>query len=95
MSYSTASGAERARPPNVVLILADDLGYGDVHCYNPKRGKIPTPHIDRLASQGMRFTDAHSSLGRLFAVAIHAVDRPLPLANALAEAASSAISNAR
>lgn len=47
--------------PNVLLILADDLGYGDVQCYNPERGKIPTPNIDRLARQGMRFTDAHSS----------------------------------
>ncbi len=45
------------------MILADDLGYGDAQCYNPRRGKIPTPHIDRLASQGMRFTDAHSSSG--------------------------------
>lgn len=45
--------------PNVVLILADDLGYGDLGCYNPT-GKIPTPHLDRLAGQGMRFTDAHS-----------------------------------
>jgi arylsulfatase A-like enzyme len=49
--------------PNVVIILADDLGYGDVQCYNPQRGKIPTPNIDRLAAQGMRFTDAHSSSG--------------------------------
>ncbi len=49
-----------SRPPNIVYILADDLGYGDVHCCNPK-GKIATPEIDRLAAGGMRFTDAHSS----------------------------------
>ena len=42
--------------PNIVIIYADDLGYGDVQCYNPDRGRIPTPHIDRIASQGMRFT---------------------------------------
>lgn len=55
--------AERSARPNIVVIYADDLGYGDVQCYNPERGKIPTPHIDRLAKQGMRFTDAHSSSG--------------------------------
>ena len=47
--------------PNFLIILADDLGYGDVRCYNPERGKIPTPHIDGLAAQGMKFTDGHSS----------------------------------
>ena len=46
-------------PPNIVYILADDLGYGDVSCYNPD-SKIKTPHIDRLAADGLRFTDAHS-----------------------------------
>jgi len=51
------------RLPNILIIYADDLGYGDVACYNPDRGKIPTPHIDRLASQGMMFTDGHSSSG--------------------------------
>ena len=56
-------GQEAARPPNVVVILADDLGYGDVACFNPARGKIPTPHVDRLAREGMKFTDAHSSSG--------------------------------
>lgn len=45
--------------PNILLILADDLGYGDLACYNPD-SKIPTPHLDKLALQGMRFTDAHS-----------------------------------
>ncbi len=49
--------------PNILIILADDLGYGDVSCNNPERGKIPTPNIDRLAAQGMRFTDGHSSSG--------------------------------
>ncbi len=48
-----------AAPPNIVIILADDLGYGDPGCYNPD-SKIPTPHIDQLAGQGMRFTDSHS-----------------------------------
>jgi arylsulfatase A len=52
-----------ADKPNILLLYADDLGYGDVACYNPDRGKIATPHIDKLAAQGMRFTDAHSSSG--------------------------------
>lgn len=62
---SAAAGAVAGPPPapNVVVILADDLGYGDVQCYNPDRGRIPTPHIDRLAAEGMRFTDGHSSAG--------------------------------
>ncbi|MDG1960408.1 MAG: arylsulfatase [Candidatus Binatia bacterium] len=50
---------ESRQPPNIVLILADDLGYGDVGAYNPE-SKIPTPHIDTLASEGIRFIDAHS-----------------------------------
>ena len=45
--------------PNIVLILADDMGYGDVGCYN-SASKIPTVHLDRLASEGTRFTDAHA-----------------------------------
>jgi arylsulfatase A len=59
---SAANDKSRATP-NIVVILADDLGYGDVHSYNPERGKIATPHIDHLAAQGMQFTDAHSSSG--------------------------------
>ncbi len=62
MGWATGE-ATLAVPPNIVVIYADDLGYGDVQCNNPQRGKIPTPQIDRLASQGMRFTDAHSSSG--------------------------------
>lgn len=48
--------------PNIVYILADDLGYGDVGCYNPS-SKIATPFLDRLAQEGMRFTDAHAPSG--------------------------------
>ncbi|MEM9017054.1 MAG: sulfatase-like hydrolase/transferase, partial [Verrucomicrobiota bacterium] len=48
-----------AETPNIILIYADDLGYGDVGCYNPE-SKVPTPHLDRFAAEGMRFTDAHS-----------------------------------
>src|SRR6185437_13478141 len=45
--------------PNIVYILADDLGYGDVSIYNPE-SKINTPNIDELAAEGMRFTDMHA-----------------------------------
>ena len=45
--------------PNIIYILADDMGYGDMGCNNPD-SKIPTPNLDRLAEQGMRFTDAHA-----------------------------------
>ncbi len=47
------------KKPNIIYILADDMGYGDVRCYD-KNCKIPTPNLDRLAAQGMRYTDAHS-----------------------------------
>jgi arylsulfatase A-like enzyme len=55
-----SASTNRTAKPNIVFILADDLGYGDVKCFNSD-GKIPTPNLDRLASEGMRFTDAHSS----------------------------------
>ena len=55
-----AAESEKKSRPNIVYILCDDLGYGDVRCLNPN-GKIPTPNVDRLAAQGMIFTDAHSS----------------------------------
>src|SRR5688572_25407193 len=57
--FWAAAGAELPRP-NILIVLADDLGYGDLRCLNPA-GKIPTPNLDRLASAGMIFTDAHSS----------------------------------
>ena len=57
---SFASGFPVFGKPNVILVLCDDLGYGDVRCLAPKTSKIPTPHVDRLAKEGMVFTDAHS-----------------------------------
>lgn len=54
-----AMQAPGATGPHVLLILADDLGYGDLRCYN-EQSKVATPNIDRLAREGMRFTDAHS-----------------------------------
>lgn len=60
VSVSCSREIRGAEPlPNIVYVLADDLGYGDVACNNPD-SKIPTPHVDRLASEGMRFTDAHT-----------------------------------
>ncbi len=57
-----ASVAAAAEPlPNVLLIVADDLGYGDVSCYGA--GKLATPNLDRIAKDGLRFTDAHCTSG--------------------------------
>jgi arylsulfatase A len=58
MDDQRAAGKARRDKPNVVIILADDLGYGDLSCYGAS--KIQTPNIDRLAREGRRFTDAHS-----------------------------------
>ena len=59
-SFNTEKAA--AKRPNIIYILADDLGYGDVSCYQAS-GKIHTPNIDLLAAEGMRFTDMHSPSG--------------------------------
>jgi arylsulfatase A-like enzyme len=47
--------------PNIIVVLADDMGFGDATCYDPDYCKVPTPNIDRLAKSGMTFTDAHTT----------------------------------
>jgi len=59
MASANDAGARPESRPNIVYILADDLGYGDVRAFNAD-AKIPTPSMDQLAADGMRFTDAHS-----------------------------------
>ncbi len=61
VTFLSAAHAADISKPNIVYILCDDLGYGDVHCLNPERCKISTPQLDKMASEGMVFTDAHSS----------------------------------
>ena len=58
LAYGTV--AQKSNQPNIIFILADDLGYGDLSSLN-KDGKIQTPHLDRLAENGVVFRDAHSS----------------------------------
>ncbi len=60
IAFLITSSLYAQEKPNIVFILADDLGYGDVKSFNPE-GKIATPNIDLLAAEGMKFTDAHSS----------------------------------
>ena len=60
LAVAFAAVVHAAAKPNIVFIMADDLGYGDVHCLAPKTSKTSTPHADRLARDGMVFTDAHS-----------------------------------
>lgn len=56
---SNSDLSEKNDPPNIVFIMADDMGYGDVSSYNPD-SKIPTPNIDKIASEGLMFTNAHT-----------------------------------
>jgi arylsulfatase A len=58
-AFTLAAAALAAEKPNVVVIMADDLGYGDVSCYGAK--EFSTPHIDRLAAEGLRFTSGYCS----------------------------------
>ncbi len=54
------SNASAAQLPNIIYVMCDDLGYGDIQCLAPQTSKIPTPNADQLAAEGMVFTDAHS-----------------------------------
>ena len=54
-----AADVSSKEKPNIIIIYTDDMGYGDCTVNNPE-SKIPTPNIDRLAKEGLRFTDAHS-----------------------------------
>lgn len=58
MAAPAVAAAQSSRKPNIIFVLADDLGYGDLGCYGQQR--IQTPNIDRLAAEGMRFTDAYA-----------------------------------
>lgn len=58
LTLGLSLGAAAAEKPNIVLIYADDLGYGDVSCYGARR--VQTPNIDKIAREGLRFTDAHA-----------------------------------
>ena len=60
MSLLACTPPEEEKKPNIIFILADDLGYGDIAAFN-ENSKIKTPYLDQLASEGMRFTDAHTS----------------------------------
>ena len=59
LSETKACSAESDTRPSIVFILADDLGIGDLGCYNSK-SKVATPNMDRIAAEGMRFNDAHT-----------------------------------
>lgn len=59
--FATSSSSAEKSSPNIIYILADDMGYGDVQILNPERGKIATPHMDQVAKDGMIFTDAHTT----------------------------------
>jgi arylsulfatase A len=61
LNYNLAYSAPVAGLPNIIVILADDLGYGSLGCYGAKTELIRTPNIDRLAREGMRFTDAYAT----------------------------------
>lgn len=74
IGVATAPQITAATRPNVIVILADDLGYGDLSCYG--HPTIRTPNLDRMAFEGMRFTDFYSA-GEVYSQPCSLVNRPL------------------
>ncbi|MFZ4767593.1 MAG: sulfatase-like hydrolase/transferase, partial [Roseimicrobium sp.] len=60
-ALATTVGAAERKLPNIVVILADDYGYGSAGCYGAQGALVQTPHIDRLAAEGRRFTDGNTT----------------------------------
>ena len=65
VGFTNKTQAQKSKKPNVIVVLADDIGVGDISHYRKLHSNhivLETPHIDNLASQGMMFTDAHASI---------------------------------
>ncbi len=76
VAWLVAAPIAHARQPNIVFILADDIGYGDIGCYGQKQ--IQTPNIDRLAKEGIRFTNFYAGSTVCAPVALRVDDRKRP-----------------
>lgn len=71
---TAAMQAQEAQKPNIIYIMCDDMGYGDLGCYGQKY--ISTPHLDRMAAEGMLFTDAYAGSPVSASLARIVNDRP-------------------
>jgi len=88
MALGLASFAQAAEKPNIIILYADDLGYGDVGCYGATA--VHTPNIDRLAREGLRFTDGHAAAATCTPFALRPAHRRIRLAQSPAPACSRA-----
>ena len=80
-AFSAWSKPASAEKPNIIFILADDMGIDSVSANNEAMGPLKTPNIDRLISQGMNFTDAHSGFGRVHSYPLRSAHRAVLLAH--------------
>ena len=83
ISFTWPSAAQEDKHdayPNIIFVMADDMGYGDLKSYNPE-SKIETPHLARLAKEGRRFTDAHAPAGVCVPTRLWINDRPLSVSH--------------